>query len=124
MEKFAAFARIAEIEFADVVLSTQDLGHKLRIYLIDKSFIDLSYTTELEIQRFTIHWERTHIDKSIYRLDNAPDRSWRKVETFPLHFHDKKYDKVGIPPFSVDENLLLKNIFRRFLRFARLQATA
>lgn len=122
MEKFAEFARIAEIEFSDIVLSTQDLGHKLRIYLIDKSFIDFSYTTGLTIQRFSIHWERTHIDKLIYRLDNAPDKNWRKVETFPIHFHDKKYEKVGIPPFSMGENLSLKNILRRFLRFVREQA--
>lgn len=121
MEKFAEFARIAEVEFSDIVLSTQDLGHKLRTYLIDKSFIDFFYTTELEIQRFAIHWERTHIDKMIYRLDNTPDRKWRKIDTFPIHFHDKKYDKVIIPPFSIDENLSLKNIFRGFFRFTRRQ---
>ena len=123
MEKFAEFARIAEVEFSNIVLSTQDLSHKLRIYLIDKSFIDFSYTTELENQRFAIHWERTHIDKMIYRLDNTPDRKWRKVKTFPVHFHNKAYDKVVISPFPMDENLSLKNIFRGFLRFARKQIT-
>ncbi|MDP2750950.1 MAG: DUF6516 family protein, partial [Nanoarchaeota archaeon] len=83
MEKFAAFARIAEIEFSDIILSTQDLGHKLRIYLKDKTFIDFFYTTGLKTQRFSLHWERTHIDSSIYRLDNTPDRKWREVDTFP-----------------------------------------
>ena len=29
MEKFARFARIAETEFSDIVISTHDLGHKL-----------------------------------------------------------------------------------------------
>lgn len=38
MEKFTRFARIAEIEFSDIVLSTQDLGNKLRIFLKDKTY--------------------------------------------------------------------------------------
>ena len=60
MEKFAAFARIAEIEFSDIVLSTQYLGNKLRIYLKDTSFIDFFFTTRLQTQRFSIHCERKH----------------------------------------------------------------
>ena len=64
MEKFTAFARIAEIEFSDIILSTQDLGQKLRIYLKDKTFIDFFYTTRLKIVRFSIHWESTHINDS------------------------------------------------------------
>lgn len=62
MEKLATFARIAEVEFSDIVLSTQDLGHKLRIYIKDKTFVDFFYTTNLKTQRFSVHWERTHID--------------------------------------------------------------
>src|SRR5436309_1433607 len=99
MEKFTEFARIAEIEFSEIVLSTQDLGQKLRIYLPDKSFIDFFYTTNLKTKRFSIHWERTHIDGFIYRLDNTPDKKWRNVSTFPLHFHNKVYDNVTIAPF-------------------------
>lgn len=66
MEKFSRFARIAEIEFADIVLSTHYLNLKLRIYLKDKSFIDFFFTTQLKKQRFSIHWERYHIDKTIF----------------------------------------------------------
>ena len=36
MGKFTVFARIAEVEYADIVISCQDLGLKLRIYLTDK----------------------------------------------------------------------------------------
>lgn len=119
MEKFAAFARIAEIEFSDVILSTQDLGHKLRIYLKDKTFIDFFYTTKLKTQRFSLHWERTHIDKSIYRLDNTPDRKWREVDTFPIHFHNKTYNQVYSAPFTIDKKDSLKIIFRKFMKFVK-----
>lgn len=121
MEKFAKFARVAEVEFSDIVLSTQDLGHKLRIYLKDKTFIDFFYTTKLKIQRFSIHWEKTHIDKTIYRLDNTPDRKWSNVVTFPIHFHNMTYNKVGVAPYPMDQKVTLESIFRRFLNFVRIQ---
>ena len=52
MEKFAVFARIAEVEFSDIVLSTQDLGHKLRIYLKDKTFVEQKISLEIVFRRF------------------------------------------------------------------------
>lgn len=121
MEKFEKFARIAEVEFSDIVLSTQDLGHKLRIYLKDKTFIDFFYTTKLRIQRFSVHWEKTHLDKSIYRLDNTPDKKWKRVNSFPIHFHNKTYNQVETVPFSVDKKISLENVFRRFLSFVQEQ---
>ncbi len=119
MEKFAAFARIAEIEFSDIVLSTQDLGHKLRLYLKDKTFVDFFHTSKLEKRRFSIHWERTHVDGSIYRIDNTPDKKWTKVNTFPVHFHNKIYDKVETAPFHLSEKASLKTVFRKFLIFVK-----
>ncbi|MBI2430418.1 MAG: hypothetical protein HYV39_00135 [Candidatus Levybacteria bacterium] len=119
MEKFAAFARIAEIEFSDIVLSTQDLSNKLRIYLKDTSFIDFFFTTKLQAQRFSIHWERRHVDASIFRLDNTPDKNWKKVETFPIHFHSKTYEHVSTPPFPLQQKDTLQRIFRKFLQFTR-----
>ncbi|PIP14627.1 hypothetical protein COY13_03430 [Candidatus Roizmanbacteria bacterium CG_4_10_14_0_2_um_filter_36_35] len=119
MEKFAKFARIAEIEFSDLVLSTQDLNHKLRIYLKDKSFIDFFFTTAAKVIRFSLHWERQHLDKTIYRLDNIPDQKWKKVSSFPIHFHDKSYEKVTSAPFKIGKKLDLETIFRDFLKFIR-----
>jgi hypothetical protein len=66
MEKFTKYTRIAEIEYANIVISTQAIGAKLRIYLGDKSFIDFFYTTRLRTQRFSLHWERLHVDNSLY----------------------------------------------------------
>lgn len=76
MGKFTIFTRIAEVEFSEIVISSQDLGLKLRIYLRDKSFIDFFYTTRLKTQRFSVHWERQHVDSTIYRIDNTPDKKW------------------------------------------------
>lgn len=119
MGKFTKFARIAEIEFSDIVLSTHDLGHKLRIYLKDKSFIDFFFTARLKNQRFAIHWERIHIDKTIFRIDNTPDKKWRKVKTFPLHFHKEDYGNVVPFPFEIGRLINLEYTFREFLKFVR-----
>ena len=52
MEKFAKFARIAEIEFSDIVLSTHLLDLKLRIYFKDKSYLDFSSQPVLKSKDF------------------------------------------------------------------------
>lgn len=118
MGKFSKFARIAETEFSDVVISTHHLGHKLRVYLKDKSFIDFFFSEKLKVKRFAIHWERAHIDKTIYRVDNAPDPKWKKVKGFPVHFHYGLYDKVDEPPFLVKATNL-ESLLRDFLSFAQ-----
>lgn len=119
MEKFARFARIAEVEFSNIVLSTQGLNHKLRIYLKDKSFIDFFFTTTTKAMRFSIHWERKHIDKTIYRLDNIPDKKWRRVKSFPVHFHNESYDNVKVTPFKIDKKIDLEKTFRDFFEYVQ-----
>ena len=85
---------IAEIEFSgivkDVIIS--DLN-TLRIILNDESFVDVWYSLKLE-NRFSYHWERRHIDGSIYRHDNAPHKQWENVSSFPKHFHNGSEDYV------------------------------
>jgi len=117
MGKFTQFARIAETEFSDIVISSYDFGHKLRIYLRDKSFIDFFYTTQTNTHRFSIHWERIHIDNTIYRIDNMPDPKWEEIDTYPIHFHKGNYNTVEESPF--DTNLSLEELLRSFLSFAR-----
>ncbi len=119
MGQFTVFARIAEVEFSEIVTSSQDLGVKLRIYLVDKSFIDFFYSTRTTILRFAIHWERQHTDATFYRIDNTPDKKWRKVKSFPIHCHYKEYDSVIEPPFQIEKPLNLEQILRNFLRFTK-----
>jgi Family of unknown function (DUF6516) len=78
---------IAEIEFSSIVTDViiTDIN-SLRIILRDESFVDVWYSLKLE-NRYSYHWERTHIDGSIYRQDNAPHKKWEELATFPKHFH-------------------------------------
>jgi hypothetical protein len=85
---------IAEIEFWDIVedVIITDIN-ELRIILTDSSFIDIWYSLKLK-GRYSYHWERKHIDGTIYRHDNAPHKKWQNVSTFPKHFHDGDEEKV------------------------------
>jgi len=68
---------LAEIEFSDIVESTVILDEKLRIVLADNSYVDFWWSYKLP-NRFAFHWERQHIDGTIYRHDNAPHVKWQK----------------------------------------------
>lgn len=41
MNRFDPISRIAEVEFADIVLQTDVMGAKLRILLQDTSYVDV-----------------------------------------------------------------------------------
>ncbi len=113
MMLFHALARIAEVEFAAIVLESAILGEKLRLFLEDGSYIDVWISHSIA-GRFGFHWERRHLDGTIYRYDNFPDIAWHRVETFPRHFHNGSQNQVEAAPFSPD----LEQGFREFLLFA------
>lgn len=56
--------RIADLEFSDIIRFTIYIGRKLRIYFIDKSYLDV-HISEKVLNRFAFHYERRHIDKTI-----------------------------------------------------------
>jgi len=85
-------AKIAEIEFADVVMGYEILEGKLRLYMIDESFLDVWFSRQLK-GRYAYHWERRHVDGAVYRWDNAKHEIWKSIKTFPHHFHEGA-DKV------------------------------
>ncbi len=74
--------RIAEIQFSDIVLDTYLLEHKLRITLIDSSFIDVHVSQKLS-DKFSFHWETKNAENSIYRYDNFPDKNWSNLSSYP-----------------------------------------
>ena len=93
---------IAEVEFWEIVEDVIIPGiNKLRIFLIDDSFIDVWYSLTLK-GRYSYHWERAHIDGKIYRHDNAPHKKWINIATYPKHFHDGKEENVK--ESHIDEN--------------------
>jgi hypothetical protein len=106
--------RIAEIEFAGIVVQTDLIGSKLRVLLIDGSYLDVWSSRKLE-GRFGFHWERRHLDGGIYRYDNFPDTNWADVPTFPFHVHDGDQNTVIATPFaqSVEQG------FREFMAFVQ-----
>ncbi len=64
---------------------------KVRIIFIDGSFLDIYWNSS---GRYSLHYERRHIDGRIYRHDNAPHDKHRHLVTFPKHFHDGDEGKV------------------------------
>ena len=108
-------ARIAEIEFSDIVDATEIMETKLRIMLPEGGFVDV-WLSEKLANRFGFHWEHKVTDLS-YRYDNFPDTKWSNVSTFPYHFHDGSQDNV------VDSSRFARDIvegFRDFMNWVRV----
>ncbi len=114
MDRYEQFQRIAEVEFRTIISGTDNFGHKLRIYFIDKSFLDVFVSTQCKFQLFSFHWERRHLEKGFFRLDNTPDPKWKKISSFPIHFHRRSYDNVVNSPFSKNDNI--EDLFREFMK--------
>ena len=106
--------RIAEIEFFDIVDSTELMGTKLRIMLSREGFIDVWLSKKLP-GRFGYHWEEESTGFS-YRYDNFPDTKWKYVSTYPYHFHEGSQDNV------IESSQFEKGVeggFRSFMRWVR-----
>ncbi len=71
MPDLESLGRLAEVEFLEIVQSTAIIENKLRVTLIDGSYIDFWWSEELS-GRFAYHWERIRIDGTVYRHDNIP----------------------------------------------------
>jgi len=114
MIDFKSLQRIAEDDFVDIVQSTAVMRSKLRVLLRDGSYIDFWWSLVIA-GRFAYHWERTHVDGTIYRHDNMPDPDASAVETFPQHFHN------GTPGVIAESRISPRpqEWMRQFLQFAR-----
>jgi len=64
----------------------------LRVDLVDGSFIDIWIS--LKSNRYSIHWDRHHIDGTIYRWNNAYHEIHRYIPTFLHHFHNGRDNMV------------------------------
>lgn len=104
--------RIAEVEFSAVVIGVQVMEPKRRIFLRDGSFVDVWVSVKLA-ERFGFHWERRHLDGTFFRYDNFPDPEWRRVATFPYHFHEGSDNQVVPSSFPPS----VRDGFRAFMAF-------
>lgn len=106
--------RIVEVEFANIVKNTYQIDYKVRIVLINNSFVDIHLSQKLS-NKFGFHWECMDTKRTIYRYDNFPDKHWQSVATFPHHFHNGSQDSVEASPFP----LAPIEGFRAFMEFIR-----
>jgi hypothetical protein len=68
---------VLRVEAANVLV-------KVRIIMVDGSFLDVYWSPT---GRYSLHYERRHVDGRVYRHDNAPHPRHRGVPTFPKHYH-------------------------------------
>ena len=106
---------IIEDQFLDIVEDIlRPSEEKLRVVLKDGSFIDVRLSQKVK-NRFDFHWERRHINGNIFRYDNFPDIRFKRLKSFPYHFHYKKENKVVEAEFRKS----LKHGFKDFMDFVR-----
>jgi len=117
---------IALDEFGELVvqaeiqrLPTGD-PRKLRLTLIDNSFIDIFVSVT---GRYSSHWDRTHeLADVIYRHDNAPHKAWRTIATYPKHFHNGRERDVTESNISSQPSVALREFCRFALQMLRAEA--
>ena len=115
MSSIADLRTIATAEYTDIVASVETQAiNKLRIALKEGSLIDIWFS-QRHADRYSYHWERTAVEETIYRHDNAPHEQWQIVHTFPKHFHDGSEQNVTESHISDVPTEAL----REFLNFAR-----
>lgn len=112
MKLLERLQKIVEAEYHEVVAFTEIIQNKLRIHLSDYSFADVAFSLKVP-GRYSYHWERRHIDGTVYRHDNFPDPRWRFVATFPKHFHNGSEAHVEESNLSEDPEVGI----RQFMEF-------
>lgn len=73
------------LESFEIIRSGSGRIRKLRVHLIDNTFVDILYSPD---GSYSYHWEQRGVRDRIYRHDNAPHEKWHYVSTFPKHCHD------------------------------------
>jgi len=119
MPDLESLRRIAETEFLSVVRSTTIVRDKLRVVLVEDSYIDFWWSTQIP-GRYAHHWERRHVDGTVYRHDNMPHPQWQGVASFPKHFHVEDQQTVTESALADDP----EQAVRQFLTFVADKITA
>jgi len=84
---------IIETEYADIVIDCEIINGKMRVYLTEGSTLDIWYSRRME-GRYAYHWERRHLNGTIYRWDNAKHEAWKNILGYPHHFHEDEDRQV------------------------------
>lgn len=75
------------------MVSVESFYGKLRLHISDGSYVDIWFSRRIP-GRYAYHWERRHIDRSIYRHDNRPHTRLSDMKTFPKHFHNGSDENI------------------------------
>ena len=109
---YRALAHLAQQEFSAIVAATTFVGgtsanpNKLRLSLIDHSFIDIWLSSDGD---YAYHWEQRRQSGRMYRWDNAPHHP--HITTFPNHFHDGDEQTILESRLSTTPEVALREIF-------------
>ena len=76
---YARLGKTALEEFPDIVVLAEQRDEKLRLHLVDGSFVDVWFSKSIP-GRWAYHWEQRHIDGTLYRHDNRPHERYRHFE--------------------------------------------
>ena len=112
LQLYRELSIVALMEFPSLVEDTRIIDNKLRLFLVDGSYIDVWLSIK-RIGTYAFHWERRSIDGSLYRYDNIPDRRARRLRTFPRHLHEGSEEDI----VECDMGDEPKEILRAFLRY-------
>lgn len=117
MSSLSGYESIVRARFLDIVQQVYyPADHKLRLIVIDDSYVDLFLSLTVK-NIFAFHWERWHIDQTIFRYDNYPHKKWQKVKSYPYHLHYQSEARVIAAPFHhVPDKALVD-----FLEFVRAE---
>jgi len=117
-EHYKRIKRNVELKFSDILKSAELMQgtagriRKLRLHLIDNTFVDIWYSSD---NSYSYHWEQQNIRNAIYRHDNAPHKKRRNVSTFPKHCHDGT--EINVTESHLPDNY--ENAVEEFLRLVR-----
>lgn len=107
--RYLTFLRIVNDEFSDIVVNVELHPDRVRLSLVDDSWIDVRYPVE---DKFSFHWQR---GRKIYRIDTAPHH--RNIKTYPRHIH--LGSENNIVEDNVTEEGSPEENFRRFMLWVR-----
>ena len=90
LDIYQSLTDLALAEYDDIVTRTHFVGgtsaspNKLRLVLIDGSFLDIWLSPDGE--DYAYHWEQRRQRGQLHQWDNAPHHP--HVASFPAHFHE------------------------------------
>ena len=101
---------VVKVELASGVVE------KIRVIFVDNSFLDIYWSSS---GRYSLHYERRHINGTLYRHDNAPHEKHRHIRTFPKHFHKGNEDNVEESHLPEDPIKAVEHYLRFILNLMR-----